>query len=201
MIQKIFANKNKILTSIAVFMIAAFSIMSLSPYFSHQPSVAAAQQTTNPATNATQQQPLNKLDCTGLGKTLGGIPIPNGNVCDVVVVRNSPQIIGHDGLVMNEFTLMNSVIEFRPTNTTSSSPSTSNQSVYVMGDFALLESEMNPVLQTLTKAGWNVTGIHNHMILESPKTTFMHWTTQGDINAIIGQTKDALAKTSIQGPK
>ncbi len=200
MIQKIFANKNKILTSIAVFMIAAFSIMSLSPYFSHQTSVEA-QQTTNPTTNATQQQPLNKLDCTGLGKTLGGIPIPNGNVCDVVVVRNSPQIIGHDGLAMNEFTLMNSVIEFRPTNTTSSSPSTSNQSVYVMGDFALLESEMNPVLQTLTQAGWNVTGIHNHMILESPKTTFMHWTTQGDINEIIGQTKDALAKTSIQGPK
>lgn len=198
--QKTLANKSKILASIAVFMIVAFSIMSLPPYLSHQTSVAA-QQVTNPATNGTQQQPINKLDCPGLGKTLGGIPVPNGNVCDVVVVRNSPQIIGNDGLVLNEFTLMNSVIEFRATNTTSSSQSPSNQSVYVMGDFALLESEMNPVLQTLTKAKWNVTGIHNHMILESPKTTFLHWTAQGDLNTIIGQTKDALAQTSIQGPK
>jgi hypothetical protein len=97
---------------------------------------------------------------------------------------------------MNKFTLMNSVIEFMASNTSSS-----NQSVYVMGDFALLESEMNPVLQILTKSGWTVTGIHNHMILESPKTTFMHWETQGDLNTIIGQIKDALAETSIQGPK
>lgn len=70
-----------------------------------------------------------------------------------------------------------------------------------MGDFALLESEMNPVLQVLTEAGWTVTGIHNHMILESPKTSFMHWETQGDLNTIIGQIKNALAQTSIQGPK
>jgi hypothetical protein len=132
---------------------------------------------------------------------LGGISVPSDNVCDVVVVRKSPEILGHNGSVMNKFTLMNSVIEFMAANTTSSSQSPSNQSVYVVGDFALLESEMNPVLQILTNAGWTVTGIHNHMILESPKTTFMHWETQGDLNTIIGQIKDALAKTSIQGPK
>jgi hypothetical protein len=39
------------------------------------------------------------------------------------------------------------------------------------------------------------------MMLESPKTTFMHWETQGDLNTIIGQIRDALAKTSIQGPQ
>jgi hypothetical protein len=132
---------------------------------------------------------------------LGGISVPSDNVCDVVVVRKSPEILGHNGSVMNKFTLMNSVIEFMAANATSSSQSPSNQSVYVVGDFALLESEMNPVLQILTNAGWTVTGIHNHMILESPKTTFMHWETQGDLNTIIGQIKDALAKTSIQGPK
>ena len=73
-------------------------------------------------------------------------------------------------MLMNEFTLMNSVLEFRPvvasvTNTSS----TSNQNVYVMGDFALLE-----VLQIVKQAGWTVTGVHNQMILESPKTSFMH---------------------------
>jgi hypothetical protein len=33
----------------------------------------------------------------------------------------------------------------------------------------------------------------------SPKTSFMHWETQGDLNIIIGQIKNALAETSIQG--
>jgi hypothetical protein len=188
----VFNLETKIAISIIACTIAAFSLASLQPYFLK--SVAVAQPDNSPAINMTQQ-------CPGLGKTLGGIPVPSGNVCDVVIVRQTPEIMGHNGLVMNKFTLMNSVIEFMPTNTTSSSSSPSNQSVYVMGDFALLESEMNPVLQVLTEAGWTVTGIHNHMILESPKTSFMHWETQGDLNTIVGQIKNALAETSIQGPK
>ena len=78
---------------------------------------------------------------------------------------------------------------------TSSTSSASNQNVYVMGDFALLE-----VLQIVKQTGWTVTGVHNQMILESPKTSFMHWKTQGNLNTIIGQIKDVLAKTSIQSP-
>jgi hypothetical protein len=168
-------NTSRIAMTLAVFTVAAFFVASLQ-YFSQQ-TLVVAQPATKPAINITQQ-------CSVIGKTLGGISVPSGNVCDVVVVRQTPEITGH------KFTLMNSVIEFMATNTTSSSQSPANQNVYVMGDFALLESEMNPVLQILTKSGWTVTGIHNHMILESPKTTFVHWETQGDLNAIIGQIKD-----------
>lgn len=191
-VKMVFNLGTKIAITITVFIVATFSLASLQPHFSN--SLAVAQPGNSPTINMTQQ-------CPGLGKTLGGIPVPSGNVCDVVIVRQTPEIMGHNGLVMNKFTLMNSVIEFMPTNATSSSSSPSNQSVYVMGDFALLESEMNPVLQVLTEAGWTVTGIHNHMILESPKTSFMHWETQGNLNTIIGQIKNALAETSIQGPK
>lgn len=178
----------KLVIGIVTFMVVMFSIASLQPYFSHQTSVEAQL-----AMNMSQQ-------CQGLGQTLGGIAVPSGSVCDVVVVRKVPEIMGDNGLVLNKFTLMNSVMEFTSSNTTSSQ-SPSNQSVYVMGDFGLLESEMNPVLRVLTEAGWTVTGIHNHMILESPKTTFMHWETEGDLNTIIGQIKNALAQTSIQGSK
>jgi hypothetical protein len=180
---------SRIAMTLAVVAVAAFSVASLQ-YFSQQ-TLAVAQPET---TNITQQ-------CPEIGKTLSGISVPSGNVCDVVVVRSTPEITGHNGLVLNKFTLMNTVIEFIATNTTSSSQPPANQNVYVMGDFALLESEMNPVLQILTKSGWTVTGIHNHMILESPKTTFVHWETQGDLNTIIGQIKDALGQTSIQGSK
>src|SRR5215208_5660720 len=112
---------------IVTIMIVGFSIASLQPHFPHQ-TLALAQPAMSQAINVTQQ-------CPRLGKTLGGISVPSGNVCDVVVVRKTPEITGHNGLVLNKFTLMNSVIEFMATNTTSSSQSPANQNVYVMGDF------------------------------------------------------------------
>jgi hypothetical protein len=68
-----------------------------------------------------------------------------------------------------------------------------------MGDFALLETEMNDVLSVVKENAWTVTGIHNHMINEMPKTTFMHWEAQGNINEIVDQANQAFAETSIKG--
>lgn len=162
---------------------------------------------TGSSTNLTRSAALitdnGTLDCQAIATELGGIGVPSGNVCDVVVVRQAPQITGHNGLNLNQFTLMNSVVEFlvMPANaTTSSSNSTTaaSEQVYVMGDFALLETEMNDVLSVVKENGWTVTGIHNHMINETPKTTFMHWEAQGNINDIIGQANEALNETSIK---
>lgn len=139
------------------------------------------------------------IDCDALANELGGIGVPNGDVCDVVVVRQTPTIttfnnITQENMTMNQFTLMNSVLEFLPiANDTSNSTE-----VYVMGDFALLETEMNPVLQIVTENDWTVTGIHNHMINETPKTSFMHWEVQGDISDIIENANEAFEATSIK---
>jgi hypothetical protein len=131
--------------------------------------------------------------CDNLAKKLGGLPIPSGDVCDVVVVRKSPMIKGNDGMNLNKFTLMNSVLEF----TRSDMP---KGQAYVMGDFALLETELNKVLKVITVNGWTVTGIHNHMILESPKTTFVHWEARGNLNTLVSQINQAFTKTSIKVP-
>jgi hypothetical protein len=159
------------------------------------------------------------LDCQAIALELGGIGVPSGKVCDVVVVRQTPQITGDNGLNLNQFTLMNSVLEFyvMPANasttisnnstsmnnsdsSTSSNTTTSGtEQVYVMGDFALLETEMNDVLGVVKDNGWTVTGIHNHMINETPKTSFMHWEAMGDINEIVDQANDAFTETSIKG--
>lgn len=135
------------------------------------------------------------LDCAAIAADLGGIGIPSGKVCDVVVVRKTPNIMGHDGLVQNQFTLMNSVLEFLPVenNVTGASE------VYVMGDFALLETELNDVLGIVSANQWTVTGVHNHMINEEPKTSFMHWEVRGDLESIIADANQALAATSIKG--
>jgi hypothetical protein len=145
------------------------------------------------------------LDCQAIATELGGIGVPSGNVCDVVVVRQAPQVTGHNGLNLNQFTLMNSVLEFlvMPVNATTSSgnstTTSASEQVYVMGDFALLETEMNDVLSVVKENAWTVTGIHNHMINEMPKTTFMHWEAQGNINEIVDQANQAFAETSIKG--
>jgi hypothetical protein len=145
------------------------------------------------------------LDCQAIATELGGVGVPSGNVCDVVVVRQAPQVTGHNGLNLNQFTLMNSVLEFlvMPANATTSSgnstTTSASEQVYVMGDFALLETEMNDVLSVVKENAWTVTGIHNHMINEMPKTTFMHWEVQGNINEIVDQANQAFAETSIKG--
>jgi hypothetical protein len=159
----------------------------------------------NMTSSATLIMDNGTLDCQAIATELGGIGVPSGNVCDVVVVRQAPQVTGHNGLNLNQFTLMNSVLEFlvMPANaTTSSGNSTTtpaSEQVYVMGDFALLETEMNDVLSVVKENAWTVTGIHNHMINEIPKTTFMHWEAQGNINEIVDQANQAFTETSIKG--
>jgi hypothetical protein len=142
-----------------------------------------------PATATTT--PEAQAFCSDLASRIGGLPIPNGDVCDVVVVRKAPTIMGQDGMNLNKFTLMNSVLEFTRANMPSGQ-------VYVMGDFALLETEMNNVLNVIKSYGWTVTGIHNHMILETPKTTFVHWEAMGDTNALVSQINRAFQETSIK---
>jgi hypothetical protein len=158
----------------------------------------------NITSSATLIMDNGTLDCQAIATELGGIGVPSGNVCDVVVVRQTPQVTGHNGLNLNQFTLMNSVLEFlvMPANATTSSgnsTTTASEQVYVMGDFALLETEMNDVLSVVKENAWTVTGIHNHMINETPKTTFMHWEAQGNINEIVDQANEAFTETSIKG--
>jgi hypothetical protein len=209
--------KHTILLPAVVATVAIFSLAAIFPAVVAQDTENLSQllgdnQTTltdssiNMTSSTTLIMDNGTLDCQAIATELGGIGVPSGNVCDVVVVRQAPQVTGHNGLNLNQFTLMNSVLEFlvMPANaTTSSGNSTTTTSasdqVYVMGDFALLETEMNDVLSVVKENAWTVTGIHNHMINEIPKTTFMHWEAQGNINEIVDQANQAFAETSIKG--
>jgi hypothetical protein len=207
--------KHMVLLTTAVATVAVFSLTAIFTAVIAQDGEDSSQPIgnnetlTGSSTNLTSAAALitdnGTLDCQAIATELGGIGVPSGNVCDVVVVRQAPQLTGHNGLNLNQFTLMNSVVEFlvMPANATTSSgnSTTTNASeqVYVMGDFALLETEMNDVLSVVKENGWTVTGIHNHMINETPKTTFMHWEAQGNINDIVGQANEALTETSIKG--
>ena len=45
----------------------------------------------------------------------------------------------------------------------------------VMGDLVLLEGEVNPVMEKLRAAGFEITAIHNHLLEEAPHVMYMHY--------------------------
>lgn len=69
------------------------------------------------------------------------------------------------------------------------------------GDFVLVASEVNPVIQALTSSGIEVTALHNHMLDEEPRLFFMHFWAHGDLNAILAGLHNALDKIAVQRSK
>ena len=64
-----------------------------------------------------------------------------------------------------------------------------------MGDLVLLESEVNPVIAELQKGGVDASALHNHLIGESPRVMYVHFSGHGDATAIARTLHSALALT------
>src|SRR3977135_105364 len=50
----------------------------------------------------------------------------------------------------------------------------------ITGDYVLIASEVNPVINELRKSGIEVTAIHSHMLDEQPRLIFMHFLANDD---------------------
>ncbi|HEY8132678.1 MAG TPA: DUF1259 domain-containing protein [Thermoanaerobaculia bacterium] len=64
-----------------------------------------------------------------------------------------------------------------------------------MGDLVLLESEVDGVIGELQKGGIEQTALHNHLMGESPRVMYMHFSGHGDAAALARTLHDALATT------
>jgi len=52
------------------------------------------------------------LNCQAISSKIGGISIPNPNkICDVLIPRQAPTIIGPSNMNMNKFSTINSIVE------------------------------------------------------------------------------------------
>jgi hypothetical protein len=73
----------------------------------------------------------------------------------------------------------------------------------IMGDLVLLQEEVAPVMNKFVKDGIQVTGLHNHIIGESPRVMYMHYSAQGDPAQLAETMKAALAltKTPVTPPQ
>jgi len=62
----------------------------------------------------------------------------------------------------------------------------------VDGDFAVLESELQPVLKSLCAEGINIVAIHHHMTGETPRTLFLHYWGRNKAGSLAHSLKKAL---------
>jgi Domain of Unknown Function (DUF1259) len=165
------------------------------------------------------------LNCQSISSTIGGIAIPNpSKICDVLIPRQAPTIMGPGNMNMNKFSTASSIVEVASvsdlmsttnqggggaggassstaatggrTSSGSASSGTSNQTVFVMGEFSLLEPQLIPMVKAAVGSNWTIAAVHNHMVLEKPKMMFVHWSAQGDLNTITSQIKNVLLTVS-----
>jgi Domain of Unknown Function (DUF1259) len=72
----------------------------------------------------------------------------------------------------------------------------------VMGDLVLLPEEVNPVLEKLRSAGFDVTAVHNHLLDETPHVMYVHYMGHGKASQLAITLHEALAasKTPLEKP-
>lgn len=64
----------------------------------------------------------------------------------------------------------------------------------VMGDFVLLQDEVNPVMSVILDSGLTVTALHNHFFYDNPKAYFMHIGGEGSTEQLAKGVRAALDK-------
>src|SRR5712692_6724215 len=65
----------------------------------------------------------------------------------------------------------------------------------MMGDLVLLETELAPVTSKLVESGIELTGLHNHIVGESPRLMYLHFAGHGAPTELAQKLKDALMLT------
>ncbi len=64
----------------------------------------------------------------------------------------------------------------------------------VMGEFALLQGEVSPVVDALRKGGFDVSAIHNHWMHEDPRIMYLHFQGTGDAKKLAQTVKYAISR-------
>jgi hypothetical protein len=171
------------------------------------------QQQQTSTTGADSTSASAPIDCKSIASQIGSnaFPIqnPHPEICDISIMRDSPQITDQNGTVLNKFLVANTLAEIMgpsPTTATTgdntgdssttvnaSSTTSKTQNVMAMVELALLQTELKPVLKLISKTNWTVVAIHNHALLETPDTIFVHTEAKGPLKSIISPIKEVLA--------
>jgi len=110
-----------------------------------------------------------------------------GGVYQVTVARSEP--ITEMGMPLLPAMGVATVMNFQPL---------ADGRAAITGDFVLLDKEVNPVARTLRQHGIDVTAIHNHGLMDTPRLFYMHFWAADDVAKLAKGLKAALDQTNSQ---
>ena len=113
----------------------------------------------------------------------------DGGVFQVAVPR--AEVITEMGVELLPAMGVTTVINFQPT---------ADGKAAITGDFVLIDKEVNAVARTLTQHGIDVTAIHNHGLMDTPRLFYMHFWANDDPVKLAQGLKAALAQTNSAKP-
>jgi len=119
--------------------------------------------------SATQSAPELGFDQKQVEQALGHTGKVNGGALQIGVPR--AETITDSGMLVPPSMGVATALNFQPTG---------NGKAAITGDFVLLGSEVNPVIQALRQNGIAVTALHSHMLMEEPRLFFMHFWANDD---------------------
>ena len=125
------------------------------------------------------------LDAEKIDEALGRKGKDNGGIYQFGVAR--AETIHDHGMDVPPSMGISTAINFQPTG---------NGRAAITGDFVLIASEVNPVIQALRENGIQVTALHSHMLTEEPRLFFMHFWANDDAVKLAHGLRVALEKTN-----
>jgi Domain of Unknown Function (DUF1259) len=126
------------------------------------------------------------LDTAKIEQIIGvkGTMTADENVFKVSKARNDVKV-QVDGWSMPPFMGLGSWAAFTPS---------AHGPLMVMGDTALFEDEVNPVMSAALDSGLEVTALHNHFFFDQPKVYFMHIGGTGEVDKLAAGVKQVWDK-------
>ncbi len=113
----------------------------------------------------------------------------DGGVFQVNVPRT--EVIPEMGVQLLPAMGVTTVMNFQPT---------ANGTAAITGDFALMDREVNAVARTLVQHGIDVTAVHNHGLMDTPRLFYMHFWANDDAVKLAQGLKAALDHTNSAKP-
>lgn len=126
------------------------------------------------------------LDTAKLDEAIGVKGRATGGVYQFGVPR--ADVISDDGMAVPAALGSAHAINFQPTG---------NGKAAITGDFVALAKEVNPLISTLRSNGIEVTAIHNHMLMDEPRTFFIHFWANDDAVQLASSLRAALERTDV----
>jgi hypothetical protein len=134
-----------------------------------------------------------QLDVATLDNALGYSGKANGSIVQYSIARS--ETITENGHQLLPSMGVSTGINFQPTGA---------ETAAITGDFALVNTEVNPVAQALKSNGIDVTAMHQHHLSEQPKIYYMHFWANDEptklaqgLRAALDQTNSAAAQVPL----